>query len=64
MFGVVAAVFPNLVIASNDPARSLTIFNASSSFVTLRAMLVIALLGMPVVIGYTIYIHRVFKGKV
>lgn len=26
--------------------------------------LIIALLGMPVVIGYTIFIHRIFKGKV
>lgn len=64
LLGVVAAIFPNLVIASNDPARSLTIFNASSSLLTLRAMLVIALLGMPVVIGYTVYIHRLFRGKV
>jgi cytochrome d ubiquinol oxidase subunit II len=31
---------------------------------TLSVMLVIALLGMPVVIGYTIFIHRIFKGKV
>jgi cytochrome d ubiquinol oxidase subunit II len=27
-------------------------------------MLVIALLGMPFVVGYTIYIYRIFKGKV
>jgi cytochrome d ubiquinol oxidase subunit II len=27
-------------------------------------MLVIALVGMPLVIGYTIYSYRVFKGKV
>ena len=27
-------------------------------------MLVITLLGMPLVVGYTIYIYRVFKGKV
>jgi cytochrome bd-type quinol oxidase subunit 2 len=26
--------------------------------------LAIALLGMPVVIGYTVFIHRIFKGKV
>jgi len=64
MLSVVAVLFPNLVIASNDPALSLTIFNASSSFRTLSVMLVIALLGMPVVIGYTVFIHRVFKGKV
>ncbi len=64
MLSVVAVLFPNLVIATNDPALSLTIFNASSSFRTLSVMLVIALLGMPVVIGYTIFIYRIFKGKV
>jgi len=64
MLSVVAVLFPNLVIATNDPALSLTIFNASSSLRTLSVMLVIALLGMPVVIGYTIFIHRIFKGKV
>lgn len=64
MLSVVALLFPNLVIASNDPALSLTIYNSSSSFRTLGVMLVIALLGMPVVIGYTVYIHRIFKGKV
>ena len=64
MLSVVAVLFPNLVIASNDAALSLTIFNASSSFRTLGVMLVIALIGMPVVIGYTVFIHRIFKGKV
>jgi cytochrome d ubiquinol oxidase subunit II len=64
MLSVVAVLFPNLVIASNAPSLSLTVFNASSSFRTLSVMLVIALLGMPVVIGYTVFIHRVFKGKI
>ena len=64
MLSVVAVLFPNLVIASNDASLSLTIFNASSSFRTLGVMLVIALIGMPVVIGYTVFIHRIFRGKV
>jgi len=64
MLGVVAVLFPNLVVASNDPSLSLTVFNASSSQRTLAVMLVIALIGMPLVIGYTVFIHRVFKGKV
>ena len=64
LLAVVASLFPNLVVASNDAARSLTVYNASSSQLTLKTMLAIALLGMPVVVGYTVYIHRVFKGKV
>jgi cytochrome d ubiquinol oxidase subunit II len=27
-------------------------------------MLILALIGMPIVIGYTIFTYRVFKGKV
>ena len=54
---------PNLVRASNDPGLSLTIRNASSSPLTLKVMLVIALVGMPLVVGYTIYAYRVFRGK-
>jgi cytochrome d ubiquinol oxidase subunit II len=65
LWGIVGAIhFPNLVKASNDPSLSLTITNASSSELTLKVMLIIALIGMPIVIGYTIYLYKVFKGKV
>lgn len=64
LWGIVGAIqYPNLVRAS-DPALSLTIANASSSPLTLKAMLIIALAGMPLVVGYTIFAYRVFKGKV
>jgi cytochrome d ubiquinol oxidase subunit II len=58
------SLFPRLVPSSTDLGYSLTIRNASSTPATLSVMLVIALIGMPVVIGYTIFIYRVFKGKV
>jgi cytochrome d ubiquinol oxidase subunit II len=57
-------MYPRLVPARPDLANSLTIYNASSSPLTLKTMLVIALIGMPFVLGYTIVIYRVFKGKV
>jgi cytochrome d ubiquinol oxidase subunit II len=57
------ALFPRLVPARPDLARSLTIYNASSSPRTLTTMLVIALIGMPFVVAYTAIIYRVFKGK-
>jgi cytochrome d ubiquinol oxidase subunit II len=64
LWGIVGAVqYPNLVRAT-VPGRSLTIANASSSALTLQVMLLIALVGMPIVIGYTIFAFRVFKGKV
>ncbi|MCX8124746.1 MAG: cytochrome d ubiquinol oxidase subunit II [Spirochaetes bacterium] len=58
-----AALYPNLVRATID-AYNLTIFNASSTLLTLKIMFIIALIGMPIVIAYTIYVYRVFKGKV
>lgn len=65
LWGIAGSIhFPNLVKAVNDPALSITIQNGSSSELTLRVMLIIALLGMPLVIGYTIYQYRVFRGKV
>jgi cytochrome d ubiquinol oxidase subunit II len=64
LWGVVGAIqYPNLVRAT-DPALSLTVANASSSPLTLKVMLIIALVGMPLVVGYTVFAYRVFKGKV
>ena len=65
MMGLSAlSLFPRLVPSSIDLEYSLTAYNASSSPATLSAMLVIALIGMPLVVGYTIVIYRIFKGKV
>lgn len=58
------SLFPRLVPSSTNIEYSLTAYNASSSQYTLTTMLIIALIGMPLVIGYTIFIYRVFKGKV
>lgn len=59
-----ASIFPTIVFASNDPGRSLTLMNASSSQTSLTAMLIIALIGMPLVLGYTVWIYRAFSGKI
>ena len=65
MMGLMAvSLFPRLVPSLTDLNYSLTIYNASSTERTLFTMLIIALIGMPFVIGYTIYIYRAFKGKV
>jgi cytochrome d ubiquinol oxidase subunit II len=63
---LVAAVslFPRLVPSSLGLAQSLTVYNASSSARTLGVMLVIALLGVPIMLGYTIWVYFVFRGKV
>lgn len=64
LWGTVGAVhYPNLVRAT-APTLSLTVVNASSSALTLKVMLIIAFVGMPLVVWYTVYAYRVFKGKV
>ena len=65
LWGIVGSIhFPNLVKASNDSILSITIYNASSSELTLKVMLIIAAIGMPLVFLYTYYVFKVFKGKI
>jgi len=56
-------LYPNLVPALVG-GESLTVTNACSSPLALRVMFVVALIGMPFVIGYTIFIYSRFKGPV
>jgi len=62
-FGVIG-LYPNLFPSSINPDFNLTAFNASSSPLTLKIMLVVVLLFIPVVIGYQIWAYSLFKGKV
>ncbi len=57
-------MYPYLVRSAPDLAHSLTVYNAASSPKTLGIMLVIALLGMPIVLTYTVAIYWIFRGKV
>ena len=59
-----ASLFPNLVRSLTNPAWSLTVANSSSSQLTLTVMLVITLIGMPLVLGYTWFVYKTFSGKV
>jgi len=58
------AVFPDIVHASNDPANSLTLYNAASSEKTLRIGLLIVAIGLPFVLAYTAVVYWTFRGKV
>ena len=58
------SLFPRMLPSSIDPANSLTIYNASSTPLTHTVMLIIALLGLPFVIAYTVFIYKVFWGKI
>ena len=63
LFGF-AGLFPNLLPSNIDPAYSMTIYNSASSTLTLKIMLGVALLFVPVIIFYQSWIYRLFKGKV
>jgi cytochrome d ubiquinol oxidase subunit II len=62
LFGL--EMFPHMVLSNPEPANSLTIYNAASSRKTLGIMLTIALIGVPVVLAYTVSIYWIFRGKV
>jgi cytochrome d ubiquinol oxidase subunit II len=62
LFGV--ALYPDLLVSSLNPAWTLDIHNAASSGKTLQIMQIIAFVGMPFVLAYTIIIYWMFRGKV
>jgi cytochrome d ubiquinol oxidase subunit II len=57
-------IFPNMVISNPNPEYSLTIYNSASSEKTLTTMLIIAAIGVPFVLAYTVSIYWIFRGKV
>ena len=63
LFGVVG-LYPALLKSSLNPAYSLTVFNSSSSPLTLKIMLGVALTFVPLVIAYQVWVHFLFKDKV
>jgi cytochrome d ubiquinol oxidase subunit II len=62
-FGVIG-LYPNLFPSSIDPAFSLSAHNASSSPLTLKIMLVVVILFVPIVLAYQIWTYWMFKDKV
>jgi cytochrome d ubiquinol oxidase subunit II len=62
LFGL--TLFPNLIVSNIDPAYSLTVVRAASTPRTLAIMTVVAVLGLPFVLTYTVTVYWVFRGKV
>jgi cytochrome d ubiquinol oxidase subunit II len=58
------ALFPFLLPSSTMPGASLTVWDASSSRLTLAVMLGVTALILPVVIAYTAWVYRVLRGPV
>lgn len=59
-----AALFPFMLPSISQPAHSLTIWNASSSALTLGWMLGFAVVFVPLVVWYTSWAFYVMRGKV
>ena len=57
-------LFPNMVISTTDAANTINIYNGSSSTLSLKIMLIIAAIGVPIVVTYTAFVFWTFRGKV
>jgi len=66
--GIIASVgvsmFPFLLPSSLDPRASLTVWDASSSQLTLFIMLLVTVVFMPIILAYTAWVYRVMRGPV
>lgn len=58
------ALFPFILPSSEMPQVSLTVWDATSSHLTLNVMLWCALIFTPIVLAYTSWAYRVMRGKV
>lgn len=68
IFGIISTVgvsmFPFILPSSLDPNSSLTVWDASSSHLTLFIMLVVTAIFIPLIVAYTSWVYRVLWGKV
>lgn len=68
IFGIISTVglsmFPFILPSSIDPRSSLTVWDASSSHLTLFIMLVCTVIFVPLILAYTTWVYRVLWGKV
>jgi cytochrome d ubiquinol oxidase subunit II len=68
IFGVITSVgvamFPFILPSSLDPGMSLTVWDSSSSHLTLFIMLVSTGIMLPIIMLYTSWVYYVLRGKV
>ncbi|WP_417244650.1 cytochrome d ubiquinol oxidase subunit II [Celeribacter sp.] len=66
--GIISSVgltmFPFILPSTVDPNSSLTVWDSSSSHLTLFVMLVCAIIFMPIILAYTSWVYKVLWGKV
>ncbi len=59
-----AALFPFVMPSSSDPRSSLTVWDSTSSHLTLGLMFWAVVIFMPIIVFYTAWAYRVMRGKV
>jgi cytochrome bd ubiquinol oxidase subunit II len=58
------SMFPFILPSSTHPSQSLTVWDSSSSQLTLFIMLVATVIFFPMILAYTAWAYRVLRGKV
>ena len=58
------SLFPFLLPSSSHPQSSLTVWDASSSHMTLGIMLIAVIIFLPIILAYTGWVYRVMLGPV
>jgi cytochrome bd ubiquinol oxidase subunit II len=61
---IFAFLYPRVMVSSLNPAWSLTIENASSSFTTLRLMTIVTVIFLPIVLIYQGWTYWIFRKRV
>ena len=61
---LLGSLFPNVLPSTTDPAFSLTVANASSADYTLTLMTWVAVVFLPLVLGYQAWSYWVFRQRV
>jgi cytochrome d ubiquinol oxidase subunit II len=64
MIGAAAAVYPNLLTSTTDPALNITVYNARSGEHALFIGLIWWTFGMLLALGYFVFVYRMFRGKI
>jgi len=64
ILSVGASMFPFILPSSLDPRASLTVWDSSSSHMTLFIMLVATTIFIPIIVAYTSWVYKVLWGKV
>jgi cytochrome bd ubiquinol oxidase subunit II len=60
-FGL-AGIYPAMLLSSLDPAFNVTVHNSASGPHTLKIMLGVVVVFVPLVIGYQVWVYRLFRG--